>query len=227
MSPGRPSAARSLWTADADGGSAPPPGCAAARSREGRHASLLEPSELVMANDMPLPSLSVGNTPDIPPSPFAGVLFIAVVILRSHKCTARWFLRALDRTLRLRKCLDRAPSSRCRPRSGSASIGLYRLLRRCRCAPFPESARTGAGHSRSASHARTSQACPSAAACSSVDEIPAGISRLWHCAPVASSVRVWQLGAGYPLRVRHIVGDRALTLRSFARTNVMPRVRDF
>ena len=54
---------------------------------------------------------------------------------------------------------------------------VYRLLQRCRCAPFHESARTGAGHPRSASHARTSPACPSAAACSSsVDEIPAGIS---------------------------------------------------
>lgn len=95
-----------------------------------------------------LPSLSVGNTPDIPPSPFAGVLFIAVVILRSHKCTARWFLRALDRTLRLRKCLDRAAlvKMQAAERLGIDRATLYRRLRRGRCAPFPESARTGAGH---------------------------------------------------------------------------------
>ena len=52
--------------------------------------------------------------------------------------------------------------------------------------------------------------------------------RAVHCAPVASSVRVWQVNAGHPLMVRHIVGDHALTLRSFARIGhyVMPRVRD-
>src|SRR5678815_1157253 len=62
MSPGRPSAAGSHWTADADGGSAPPPGCAAAPAREGSHALLLKPSELFVANDTP-PFLSVGTPP--------------------------------------------------------------------------------------------------------------------------------------------------------------------
>ena len=39
---------------------------------------------------------------------------------------------------------------------------------------------------------------------------------------------MWELDAGDPLMVRHIVGDHALTLRSFARIGhqVMPRVRD-
>jgi len=37
-----------------------------------------------------------------------------------------------------------------------------------------------------------------------------------------------QLNVDYPLMVRHIVGDHALTLRSFASIghHVMPRVRD-